>query len=756
MHSLAVLALAAVRIAGLPPQDWPIGDGGPATAALLTPVALAFEANGNLLIADSYNKRIRRVTPAGIISTAVDCAKYGLRVPVGLALDSNGNLYVYDTARLVRIAPDGRAAEITPAGFPAVDARDNLYLADFDGGAVWKRSPAGVLERAATVPAPLRVGFDAAGNLLVADAQRLMRVNADGTLITLAGGGLTSLEPRGMAAAPDGSIYIASAQSRIWRWQPGGEMSIVAGDGEVGFSDGCAESGGVPLARYARISPADLVFDSAGRLYAADGWNHRVRRIDANGEIHSVAGSGIPPATSPLRSPGALAADADGNVYLADRGANRVLQITSAGQLETIAGRDSPPPGEDAACYSRSGDVLSAPEGVAVDRLENVYISDTGNRRILRRAPGGAITTVVAGLTRPTVMAADAQGTVYFIDNGRAWRLRTDGVIEAVDVPWAGAVATTPEGTPVWNGSAGLFVGTLPLRGALAGEEGPVAVDSSGAIYTTLGSGGLHRITRDCNSTVLQGDWGFAAGAAADGRGNLYVSDANSVFRVGPLPAPGPQASPFLAHPGVRNAASNYVASEYVPSRNPLHPPTRVEVNDVIAPDEIVRITGGCLGPLEPAQSGPRVLFNGEAATLLRAQSAEILAVVPRSVSGAVTLDIEYNGGRTTDQLKAEAAAPGVFGALNQDLTLNGPDRPAAPGSAVALFLTGTGGLPVTVEIGGIAAEVLYSGAAPGFAGMAQVNVRVPASLASGAASVRVAAAGYTRPQPVVLWISEL
>src|SRR5205085_332621 len=138
-----------------------------------------------------------------------------------------------------------------------------------------------------------------------------------------------------------------------------------------------------------------------------------------------------------------------------------------------------------------------------------------------------------------------------------------------------------------------------------------------------------------------------------------------------------------------------------------------VPVLDSIAPNEVLRIRGGCMGPLEPQQAatngklptsigGTRVLFDGVPAPLLSVQSAEILAIVPQraSIAGNIAVAIENQGVKATASLDASVAAPGVYvvgnttqaDAFNHaDSTLNGKDHPAPVGSLVSIFLTGSG-----------------------------------------------------------------
>lgn len=182
-----------------------------------------------------------------------------------------------------------------------------------------------------------------------------------------------------------------------------------------------------------------------------------------------------------------------------------------------------------------------------------------------------------------------------------------------------------------------------------------------------------------------------------------------------------------------------------------------------VAPGEAVSIFGCGLGPgagmaaapvngmLGTSLAGTRVLFDDVPAALWYASNGQVNALAPQA-SGAkptAALEVEYAGQRSeTVSLATADAAPGVFtldasgrgqGAiLNQDGAVNSPANPAPQGSIVMIFATGGGqpGLPVRVEIGGVAAQVTYAGAAPGFDGLTQVNAQIPEATPPGSAGL--------------------
>ncbi|MGI8988132.1 MAG: hypothetical protein ACR2I2_00950 [Bryobacteraceae bacterium] len=214
---------------------------------------------------------------------------------------------------------------------------------------------------------------------------------------------------------------------------------------------------------------------------------------------------------------------------------------------------------------------------------------------------------------------------------------------------------------------------------------------------------------------------------------------------------------------------------------------------DSVAPGEILSIFGSGLGPAAPVSpqrtpdgqfftaslAGTRVLFDGVPAPMILASAGQVSAIAPYGLAGssATQIRVEYQG-NTSDPfpLPVVSSAPAIFtvaatrkgqGAiLNRDFSPNGPSNPAAPGSIVMIYATGEGQtdppgadgkltndvLPrplqaVGVQIGGVDADVLYAGGAPGLvAGLLQVNVRVPAGISDPAAPVLLRIGGAAGP----------
>lgn len=310
-----------------------------------------------------------------------------LASPNGVAADGQGNIYVADSLhnRIRKIASDGTISTVAGDGTPGFAG---------DGGAA-------ALSR---LNAPEGVAVDWSGRLYIADSKnhRVRRVEADGTIVTIAGTGLASFGgdlgsaqaaqlnlPMGLAFDGCGALYVADRDNHvIRRIARDGIIATVAGTGgQAGFS---GDGGPATAARL--HAPVALAFDASGRLYIADQFNHRIRRVCADGTISTVAGTGTPafsgdggPAVSAaLNYPRGLALDAQGRLLVADVVNDRIRRIDKFGVVTTIAGTGTHGLAGD------GGPALSGafqfPQGVALDAGNNLLIADRDNHRIRKIA----------------------------------------------------------------------------------------------------------------------------------------------------------------------------------------------------------------------------------------------------------------------------------------------------------------------------------------------------------------------------------
>jgi sugar lactone lactonase YvrE len=311
------------------------GDGGAAAAAQVDYVyATAVDTAGNVYVADTANQRVRKFTPGGEITTVIGTGIEGsaglggpgvsaqLSFPHGIAADSAGNIYVSDSGnfRVVKLSPDGTLTAFAGNGTrgysgdggPAVDAQLRM---------------------------PRGLAADARGNVYIADSWnfRLRKVDANGSIATVAGTGANGYSGDGGPAASaalgfleavavddrTNTIYVSDPLNSVVRAidAAGGQIRTVAGTGVQGF----AGDAGPAIAAQLHF-PRGLAVDSSGNLYIADSFNNRLRKVDASGNITTVAGNSVagyagdflPAAQSAMYHPYGLAADRRGNLYASD------------------------------------------------------------------------------------------------------------------------------------------------------------------------------------------------------------------------------------------------------------------------------------------------------------------------------------------------------------------------------------------------------------------------------------------------------
>ena len=234
------------------------------------------------------------------------------------------------------------------------------------------------------------------------------KITPAGVVSTLAGG---FNGPYGVGVDSSGNAYVAAyVANRIFKVTPLGVSTIFAGNVE-GSNDGLGTNAnfGGPIA---------ITVDSSGNLYVAEYDGHRIRKITSEGLVTTFAGggAGFTDATgtsAQFRNPRGLAVDSAGNVYVADLGNNSVRKITPSGIVSTLA----------------SG--FSGPTGVGVDSAGNVYVSESSNSRISKITSGGIVTTLAGGTAgfadgigtnaqfqNPQSLTADSAGNIYVVDTG--------------------------------------------------------------------------------------------------------------------------------------------------------------------------------------------------------------------------------------------------------------------------------------------------------------------------------------------------
>ena len=327
------------------------GDGGIATQAMIyIPRQIAVDAKGVVYFADSYNGRVRKIDQNGMITTVAGCGRYGdagdggpaleaeLAVPVGIALDSFGNLFISDndSNRVRKVDPSGIITTVAGNGVPGYAG---------DGGPATE----------AQLKSPLGIAVDTVGNLYIADLgnSRIRKVDPSGLIDTIAGGGSSGLlgdggpavsaslaSPCNVAVDTSGNLYFTdSMANRLRKVDPSGTITTVAGSGKMGFS-----GDGFPATEARLNGPLSISVSASGNIYLGDSTNYRIRMIDTNGFISTVAGNGVsgfsgdgePAVRAQLGPPYGVAVNSAGHLYIADGSYHRIRKVSPPSVFSTL------------------------------------------------------------------------------------------------------------------------------------------------------------------------------------------------------------------------------------------------------------------------------------------------------------------------------------------------------------------------------------------------------------------------------------
>ncbi|MES2263119.1 MAG: hypothetical protein V4724_31725 [Pseudomonadota bacterium] len=432
-------------------------DGAGAAARFNNPRGLGVDAAGNVYLADTDNNVIRKITPGGDVSTVAGRYEQSgsadgagslasFAAPFAVAAGSDGNLYVADTFNdtVRRVTPAGVVS--TLAGTPTnpassgsinglgqearfddprgivIDAAGNLLLGDFGNHDVRKISPSGDVTTVAgfanspnyrdgMAPDALFYGpdeltIDGGGNVYLLDKappgygqpNRVRRIAATGAVTTVAmpSDPLNVLYPAGsqeypavptaIAADAAGNLYVGAnatgssfctphipcsslARTTVRKIAPDGTVTTLAA------SPHGNNPGSLPVS-LASYPPAGMAVDGAGNVYLADTHNHRILKIAANGAVTTLAGSvqGAADgqgAAARFSSPTKLVADAAGSIYVLDSGNYTVRKIAPDGMVTTVAGTA----GRNELVLGVLPGSLTAIGGIALDGQGNLYVT---------------------------------------------------------------------------------------------------------------------------------------------------------------------------------------------------------------------------------------------------------------------------------------------------------------------------------------------------------------------------------------------
>ncbi len=715
------------------------GDGGPAVNAKFGSLVyqMAVGSHGEVYVADYYNSRIRKVGTDGNINTVAggtgsntlaegdSPTSAPVHSPIGVEINSSGEVVFTEAAfdfavtkryqRVGRVGNDGKYHVVAGTGDPGYSG---------DGG----------LATAARLALPGPLAYDSSGNLYICDYSTVRKVSGGllHTISTVAGTADGSAQGDGGAAAKafaeevvsvagdtSGNVYVAEP-SRIRKIDARGTINTIAGLGAPGYSG----DGGAATQAHVN-SPDAMLVASDGTLYFSERFNNRVRKITRAGIISTVAGSGADGAngdgsaatSAAVGEPWGIALDSRGSLYISQWSLHRIRRVDSSGTITTIAG------GSGSGYAGDGGPARNAkfanPSGLALDASGNLYVADTNNhrvRKIVGATADGTVTTAAgdgqnesrgdggkalfASVNWPNGVAFDTFGNL-FISDGNSNRIR--------QVDTAGNIQTIA--------GAGALSGLDYIRSTESGEDACDKVVTAGNILYAVGQRGVIKYERGQvfkNGVLNAASFGYATGFA--------VSPGEIVTIFGVNIGSGSLVPLALD-------ASGKVATALGG--------TRVLVDGVAAP-MIYSFASQVSAVIPYSVNGKstvtlQVEYNG---TKTNSIVMPVTTVTPSlftlTASGrgqAAALNYESNGTFTVNGASNKIARNGiaVFYATGEGITDHPEDgRPAGAPYPKPL-------LPVRMTIGGIECQVEYYGAAPGMvAGVMQINVRVPANAPTG------------------------
>jgi sugar lactone lactonase YvrE len=506
------------------------GDGGPAAnAKVATPTGIAVDPAGNIFFADSFNQRVRKIDPAGTITTiagngtATYCGDGQLAV----------NACLYNPQQVV--IGNGPVGEV-------------LYIADWfnqrirqvvlgtdiittvAGNGTRGYSGDGGPAKNASLNGPWGVAFyGKTRSLWISDTGNfaVRQVNLKTGIITTFLGNIYGT-PTGLVTDKSGDLHLAEvfAEQVDQIAVPGKNVLVDAGDTTEGFN-----GDGIPANTALLSSPYGVTVAPAGDILTLDSGNARVRKGSGSQQITTLAGGyvgdGKAATSAALNTPQTVAFDKLGNVYIADMENHRIRKVDASGKISTFAGNGiSGYSGDGGPAQNAS---LYFPDGVATDAIGNVFIADVSNGAIRKVDSSGTISTFARDQEGPSFMTMDSAGNLYVAEAAycRISRFAPDGTSSIIagvlnqcgfngdGIPATQAQLNIPYGVAL-DSKGNLYIGD-------SSSNRVRMVDTSGIIHTIAGNGtcGFSGDGRPAVSAMLCSP----SGVAVDASGNLYIAD---------------------------------------------------------------------------------------------------------------------------------------------------------------------------------------------------------------------------------------
>lgn len=401
---------------------------------------------------------------------------------------------------------------------------------------------------------PLAVVADEWGNVYVADSfnHEIRKIAANGQVSTLAGSGSPGSadgvgtaasfnEPRGMVLdANSGDLYVADyGNHKIRRISAAGVVTTVAGTGQPGDVDGAPGT-----AQFNHLEGLTML--GSGRLWVADTFNHKIREIAADGSVSTVAGNGAPGAVDGIgtaasfNAPTGICLADSGDVFVGDSGNNKIRRVDGNGKVSTLAGTGM--------AGALDGDPASAsffhPEGLSCGFNSTLYVADFDNHKVRKINVSSGVVSTLAGAG--SAGSADGDAGAASLNGPFGVATLTDGTVYVADAFNHSIRRITPTGavsTLAGTGSAGAADGVVNAAAVSFQQPFGIAIQGGNTYVTDTTGGTLRRIAADGSVTTLlragpdgnldsSGNMWHPLGVAAAADGAVYVADpANHVIR---------------------------------------------------------------------------------------------------------------------------------------------------------------------------------------------------------------------------------
>jgi len=703
------------------------GDGGTAVLAeLSSPLAVAVDGAGDVYIADSLNNRIREFSAAGIISTIAGTGVAGfagnggqavaaqLNYPNGVAVDGSGNVLIADTNNAIirKISASGTIATVAIGGTPGSPGPDGNIC---------------ILPYPVQACGPTGVAVDGFGDVFFADTfnDRVTEVATNGTMAEFAG---NLAKPWGVAVDGSGNVYVVNDSNYVYRSTQAGVVTTVAGNGSSAqlslaiwlATDGSGDlfiadgsrvreflaNGTINTVNTSAVDVTSLAVDAAGNLYIASGAT--VQKVSTSGVVTTVV------ANDGTTGPAAIAVDGLGNLFIMDNTHFRVIKVSSSGVITTVAGTGAPGFSGDGGLAVNA--TMYGPFSIAADSAGDLFIGD--NYRVREVTPNGIINTIAGnggqsftgnigdgGLAVnaqlfPNGLAVDGLGNLFIAVEGSnsVRKVSTNGII------------TTVAG----NGIAGYSGDGGPGTSAQLNAPYALAADGSGNVYVADYNNAVRKLTPTGQTVLISA----VLDAASESAVPISPGKIVAIYGAGLGPAVGVAASPAFGFFGTQLAGTTVAVNNVLA---PVYYASATQV-DAIVPYGVSG-SGATANITVAYQGGVSAAF----AVPVAASSPGLFSYNASGAGQAAAVNV------VDGTLNTAANPVKVGGYISLYATGEGQTSPLGVNGELATTPLPSPVLPVTATVGGLPAVVQYKGAVPGeVAGLMQVNVLIPAGVTPG------------------------